>query len=275
MTGVALSRELQVSLTAGVLNLLDIDPGFKSNFTARFSNLTIVQVKDPDKLAGPAGEPRIVEALRAGTITITTDKDMGLDIRTGPAAQNLPVIGRGNTGVGKTWTIDGSDMFIAFRVAKVRATRSPERMASLHLVNGHAEAVLDDFRIVINTGELRACACDARSDEQKAACAAKPVKAQLIKAGSDQSASAEQGGLVVSVNESSPATEFTLPVPRADNQGGLYTKLAVRADLTFIPVTRRPAPAQCVTKLSSKSRVVGQYAGSRSDTLDNPSAPNW
>ena len=73
LNGVTIDKNLQLSASAGLLSLFGIDPRLRDHFTAHFTDLTLVRVKDPSKLSGPAGEPRILEALKAGGITISSD----------------------------------------------------------------------------------------------------------------------------------------------------------------------------------------------------------
>src|SRR4051812_48418383 len=61
----SIDKNLQLELTFGLLNLLGIDPKARDHYTARFTDLSVVRVKDLTRLAGVKGEPRIVEALKA------------------------------------------------------------------------------------------------------------------------------------------------------------------------------------------------------------------
>src|SRR4028118_663436 len=52
VSGLSLNREQNLRLTLGVLSFLNIDPGLRSQMTARFSDITIVRVKEVGKLSG-------------------------------------------------------------------------------------------------------------------------------------------------------------------------------------------------------------------------------
>jgi hypothetical protein len=97
VSALTLNREQNVRLTLGVLSFLNIDPGLRSQMTARFSDITIVRVKEMAKLSGPPGEPRIYEALRAGIVTVTLNNDLGTDIGTFGGVP-VPATGRAQAG---------------------------------------------------------------------------------------------------------------------------------------------------------------------------------
>jgi hypothetical protein len=124
LSQITINSDLQLGLTAGILNLFGLDPSYRNKLSARFGDLSIVRVKDMAKLSGPASEPRIYEAVRAGSVTITTDNDIGLDIDTRAAGRNLPVVGRSDNGRRRSFSMDGKDMFIAFRVASQEEVKS-------------------------------------------------------------------------------------------------------------------------------------------------------
>lgn len=117
LSAITFDSDFQASLTLGLLKFLDLDPSLRTKVTARFTDLTIVRIKDWSRLSGPAEQPRLYEALRAGTISVTSTSDVGLDIENRAISQNLPVFGRGTTGVARTFNIDGKDLIFAIHVA--------------------------------------------------------------------------------------------------------------------------------------------------------------
>lgn len=141
LSGFTFDADFQASLTLGVLKFLDLDPSLRKKVVARFNDLSIIRIKDWSKLTGPTGEPRIYEALKAGTISITTTGSGGLDIESRALSQSTPVIGRGATGITRTFVIDGKDLVFAIHVASYRpiATKpvvvaiSPKRPGSATL----------------------------------------------------------------------------------------------------------------------------------------------
>jgi hypothetical protein len=276
LTGVAINRELQLSVTAGLLKLFGVDPSYRSRVTARFTDLSIVQVKDPAKLAGPVGELRIVEALRAGTITISTESDFELDLQTVPQMQSLPVIGQGESGRRRSWTIDGKDMFIAFRVASLRSVREDELKVPLRRSAAGIEAEFDDYRMVFDTTELDRCVCGAAATADVERCKGeKPVAMRITNLGSSVPAAANGEVPRLFAKDPAPALELALPVPRADGKGGLFTSISIRLKLSLSAQKNSKHSPQCASKLGRTSELLVAYQGRRLEALSRPEAPGW
>lgn len=114
--GVTIDKGLQLSLTVDLFNLLGIEPRLRDRYTAQFTDLTIVRVKDVLRLAWPKGEPRIVDALKAGTVIVSTDGEIGLNGRT-LGWQQREIEATTANGRTRNFAIEGRDLFVAFRVA--------------------------------------------------------------------------------------------------------------------------------------------------------------
>lgn len=161
LSEITIDNNLQASFTAGFLNLLDLDPSYRSKVTARFGNLSIVRVKDMAKLDGPSGAPRIYAALKAATITITVVQDLGLDIEAKLAGSDLNVVAKGTAGRARTFTIDGKDMFLAIQVAAAAEAQSDAKTVQLR---GGQPATLElDGVAVALTWPVGAAACEVRA----------------------------------------------------------------------------------------------------------------
>lgn len=116
LNGVTIDKGLQLSLTAGLFDMLGIEPRYRDHFNARFTDLAIVEVKDISRLAGQPGEPRIVSALKAASVIVTTDSDAGINART-MSWSARPIDGQSTNGRTRSYSIEGRDLFIAYRVA--------------------------------------------------------------------------------------------------------------------------------------------------------------
>lgn len=276
LTGVAINNDLQLSLTAGLFTLFGLDPSYKNRVTARFTDVTIVRVKDMAKLSGPPEEPRIYEALKAGTITITTDNSIGLDFDAGARAHRLPVVGRADTGRNKSLTIDGRDMFIAYRVATMKAVRGEAEEVRVRAGDDGADAEVGDYRIVVDTAELEKCMAEAGAAEQAKACEAdKGIGLSVLKADAPAANPAGSPAAIYNLaKDMGQAKLLPLPVPVADGKGGLFTSLLVQPDLDYVEA-KRNGSAKGGMSLSAKSRVTATLRGTRLDTLRNPQAVGW
>lgn len=246
LSGIAISRDLELSLTAGLLDLLGIDPALRKHFQARFSELSIVRVKDVSRLSGPVGEPRIIEAMKAASILITSEQDFGLDLEKRSLA--TPFAGTLDSGSKRGFTIEGREMFIAMRVAKSRASRSEptllkfERSGELWAGDAHGLSVI--ARIHRCTPESNS-ACRPKAEWGIYAAGTVPANAPAL----------------------STDLRHTLPMPRSDGHGGLYTS----AELNLLPPCRERRAESC----GSEWRAWLSLVGDRMEDTSKPRAPRW
>ena len=151
LNSLTIDKNLQLALSVGLLDLIGIrfDEWFSqaSIDVAHFTDLSMVRVKDISKLAGPKGEPRIIEALKAGSVTISSDSDFGLNAQS-IGFQKSNVNGSTSNDRARTYSIEAHDMFVAIHVAKPELVASPER--ELHLSKDLRSAQIDDFLILIS-----------------------------------------------------------------------------------------------------------------------------
>lgn len=249
INGMTIDSNLQLSLTAGLFNLIGIDPRFRDRFSARFSDLTIVRVREISKLSGPRGEPRIVEAIKAASVTVSTDGEIGLNARAiGWQLRNVSA----ETTNGRTRgsTMEGRDLFIAMRVATLRLVLSKERRLELTRNDNERFARLDDFRIAVRAGQ-----CGNTST------CAEPPSAGVIKMSShpqDKPASTMPFNVKGEV-------ELTLPVPIADGQGGLFERMLIE----------RPRGCGQSADERCDRYITVRYAGQRLADFKSPSAKGW
>ncbi len=274
LTGVAINRDTQLNLFSGILNLFGIDPSYKSRLSVRLSDVAIVRVKDMAKLSGPTGEPRLYEALRAGTITISIESDVGLDGDPRATGKKLPIIGRADTGHRRSFSIDGRDMFIAYRVATLKSTRSDEEELSLRWRAGGADAEFGRHAIGLDTSQVEACICGAEGDEQAASCQKeRPVMISVTKLERAETA-AKSGPEATQEAALDQPAELKLALPVSDGKGGLYSAVVVSAALDRPRKTQGKAPT-CDITWGRKSRVTARLQGSRLETLPRPQGTSW
>ena len=261
LSGITLSGDLQLRLTLGLAALLNLEPGYSRRISARFSDLTIVRVKDFSKLAGPAGEPRIYEALKAATINITTDRDIGFDVGGALTVKNLPVVARADTGGKKSFTIDGRDLFIAYSVAASVPSQGQAREVEYGAAR-EINVAMRDYRV-----RLQAPAPTAAS----AAGPCPPTTVTLIRRskGGDEASSAithdfstPDGGLL----------NLPLPAPVADGEGGLLTAIVVKAVRANF---ERASPTAAASCSGENLRLSLRLEGERLEKLENAKAPGW
>lgn len=236
LSGITFDNDLQLSFTAGLLKFFDLDPSIRNKVTARLADMSIVRVRDLAALPGPAGQPRLYEAVKVGTVTITTTRDVGLDIQSHALAQGLAVIERGSTGAIRTYTIEGRDIFFAYRLARFLTT-SGERQHLDVLPDRGWHVRLDGADIAFAPEATRTLAntCSAPSGQLTS-----------------------NGVPITDVAAGASDRPKPLPVPISDGRGGLYDALLVRWDAT------RARRSSC------RVRVTLQLTGHRLETLRDP-----
>lgn len=306
LSQVTINSELQLSLTAGLLNFLGLDPSLKNRLTARFGELSLVRVKEMTALAGPSGEPRIYEAIKAGQITITTDNDLGLRIETRVYTQNLPVTGRSENGKRRSFSIDGKDMFIAYRVATLRTVRRESDVVRLKRVGSGWRGTSNGRDFILET-DGGACgpagsfltahgqgvlppdpdtlgAASGASLTGQADTPAASMPAPSTSASGSSSDAREPDRPVVSADAENPssmaeeatltqALSFPLRVPIADGKGGMLDRALVH--VRHAGRGSSSAPASLCSAQDRELEAEVTLTGSRLEEFREPRAPRW
>lgn len=248
-----IDKGLQLSFSLGLLDLLGIDPRYRHRLTARFTDLAIVRVKDVSKLAGPKGEPRVVEALRAASVTVSSDGEVGLNGRSlGWTMRNVE--GQGMSGRTRAYSIEGRDMFIAIRVATPELTSGPEE--ELGVRSGPGSDLVtrtDDFEIRIAGG---ACEPEVQAVCPSPTFSIVKLSTHPTEASATQAPAGEDG-----------TVRLGLPVPVADRKGGLFDAIRLR---WLAPCAVRKAEG-----CARRPRMFARFEGSRLTDVKKPQAKDW
>ena len=247
LNGLTIDKNLQLSLSLGLFNLLGIDPKARDHYVARFTDLAIVRVKDVSRLSGIKGEPRIIAALKAGSVTISSDSEIGLNGQS-IGWQQTSVQGSGTSDRARSYSIEARDMFIAIRVATSEVTRSKEQV--LELRKDGRSARVDDFLIVLGRDK---CAAEAKECLPEAG---------VVKINTQTASLVDTTAMRVNGE-----TKLPLPVPLSDNQGGLYSTLAVR---WIAPCTESRGEG-----CGKEARLAVHYEGVRLRDREKIEARSW
>jgi hypothetical protein len=267
VSGLSLNREQNLRLTLGLLSFLNIDPGLRSQMTARFSDITIVRVKEVAKLSGPPGEPRIYEALRAGTVTVTLNNDLGTDLGTFGGVP-LPATGRAQAGRKRSSSMEGRDLFIAYRVVTPRLVSArpeevPLRLASKDLGTG-------EYRLALGPDAFAACSCAGSSSEETESCL-DAAEVPLVLSRPNGSAAGQS--VTTAKARNGVETNVALPVPVSDGSGGVFTALTVK--LSLHPSKRSGEKGKCGISESGSSKAIITFNGERLEPVKSPRARGW
>lgn len=244
LSSLSIDKNLQLALTLGILNLLGVDPRARDHYTAHFSDLSIVRVKDVDRLPGPKGEPRIIEALKAGSVSVTSDTEIGLS---GEKTGWQSLTGSTSNDRTRSYAIEAHDMFIALHVETPEIARGPDR--EIRLGEDSKSARIDDFLLVLSRAR-----CVAAAPCVPAAGIAK-INSQTV--GQVDAVQLEAGG----------ETKLKLPVPVADGRGGLFDTLAVR----WLPARSRQVEEGC----AKQATILVHYEGTRLTDFSAIRAKGW
>jgi hypothetical protein len=247
LSALTIDKNLQLSLSLGLLQLFGIDPKARDHYTARFTDLSLVRVKDIDKLPGLKGEPRIIEALKAGSVIISSDSEIGLNGQNS-AWQRNDLQMSGTADRAHTYSIEAHDMFIAIHVATPELTQSKDQQ--LRISDDGRTARIDDFLLII--------------DRSKCAAAPQPCKPELGVAKINSEMAANVARMPIG---QSYAARLPLPVPVSDGQGGLYSSLAVQ----LIPRCADERIAGC----GKEPRLMVHYEGTRLADLSHVEGKGW
>jgi hypothetical protein len=251
LNGMSIDHNLQLNLSAGLFELIGIDPRLRDHYTARFTDLSIVRVKDVSQLAGAPGEPRIIEALKAGSVTVSSEGEMGLSART-TGFEMKDVQGNVASGRSRTKMIEGRDLFIAIRVATLELIASKERTSELEAtLSDDRIADIDDYRVYIRSG------CIPLTSTAAPACAA--ASAAIVKLSTHPSAVPS----TFQPFDETGSVDLKLPVPTTDGKGGLYDRIIVRF------------ASRCKSAVEKCRDIGAHYAGQRLKTSEHPKAKEW
>ena len=247
VNSLTIDKTLQLSLSLGLFDLIGIDPKLRDHYVARFSDLSIVRVKDLSKLEGMKGEPRLVEALKAGSITISSDNGFGLTARTIGFEQN-DAVGSTSNDKARAYSIEARDMIIAIRVATSELIWSKEQ--ELRLSDDLRTAQIDDFLLLVSQDKCTTMPPPCRP-------AVGIAKRNTY--GTVQAATSDLG------------MDFTarlpLPIPIADQQGGLFDSLYLR--------WVSPCSDEKTGGCRSRPRLFARYEGSRLTDLKMTKVRGW
>lgn len=253
LNGVTIDKGFQLALTLGLFNLLGIEPRLRDRYTARFTDLTIVRVKDVSRLAGPKGEPRIIEALKAASVIVSSDGEMGLNGST-IAWQQREIEGTTANGRTRNYAIEGSDLFVAIRVATPKLVTGKQRELDIVRTGGNDPvARIDDYLIVMSGSS---CVLPDELQCSPASFGVSKLNSYPVAAPAEQVTASIEG-----------ETRIPLPVPVADSEGGLFDAVMVR----WIA----PCGVRKVEFCKKQPRLLARFTGTRLEDFRSPNAKNW
>lgn len=268
VSALAIGRSMQLSLTLGLLRFLGVDPSLRDQVSVRFTDLSIVRVKDISRLEGPTGEPRMVEALRAGSITVSTDSSFSLNADGRGILDEIGAVGRGSGGRTRTFALEARDMFVAVRVVTRRVARSGEKEVKLGR-DSAAAADVEGYRIAVDASEIDQCVAAAADATALETCSrGRPLIISIARARAGDASDLPAQNLTHRLADGAGGLRVPLPVPIADGRGGLLTHASIQTRLSI--EQRTSATSHRRFSLGQASSIVVALEGWRLEPLGDP-----
>lgn len=111
----------QAGIQLGLAKFLGLSGDAADSTSVELSNLQVVRVRSLESTELSSGEAILYEGLKAGSIKVNYKANAAGEIEAAVEAQGLPITGRTAGGDTKTLTLDGSDLFIAYKVVRLDA----------------------------------------------------------------------------------------------------------------------------------------------------------
>jgi hypothetical protein len=128
-SSLTLSRAARRGLEIRMAEYIGLQPGSSAKLSASVSEISVSSVKDSAKLGYQPGDAFLSDAMKASKITITTESQAEAELVAGLQARGLRVASQGTAEGQETLTVEGVDLFFAYRV--VRLERNEAGGASL------------------------------------------------------------------------------------------------------------------------------------------------
>jgi hypothetical protein len=153
-------RSLSAGVEAAIARYLKLTGSGSERVKISLTSLTIERVKSLANVELGSGQGLLYEGLRAGRITLTYKSTMEASVRAAASEQNLPITASVGGNAENTLVLDGSGLFIGYRV--VRLVPEGVDREKEELEDGRVR--LEPYEIELNTGPMIKCYCDTGRD---------------------------------------------------------------------------------------------------------------
>jgi hypothetical protein len=114
-----LSRAARCGLEIRLAEYLGLEPNSQAKLSATLSEISIVSVKHVAELGLQPGDMYLSDAMKASKITVTTSSDADVEVSTSLEQRGLRVSVSGSADGQETLTVEGVDLFFAYRVIRL------------------------------------------------------------------------------------------------------------------------------------------------------------
>ncbi|QHL92056.1 hypothetical protein GVO57_14320 (plasmid) [Sphingomonas changnyeongensis] len=126
-----LNRAARRGLELRFAEYLGLQPGIAAKLSVSVSDISIMSVRDTAALGYQPGEAFLSDAMKASRITITTESKAEAELMAGLSSQGLHVSGKSTIDGHETLTVEGLDLFFAYRVLRLQKDRANRPIGKL------------------------------------------------------------------------------------------------------------------------------------------------
>ena len=137
-SSLTLSRAARRGLEIRMAEYLGLQPQSSAKLSATISEITISSVRDPAKLGYGPGDAYVSDAMKASKIAITTEDASEADLVAGLVSRGLRVSAQGSAHGQESLTVEGVDLFFAYRIIRLEKNKEPGPLLSRVLKRPHA-----------------------------------------------------------------------------------------------------------------------------------------
>jgi hypothetical protein len=164
------AQEVQIAVTG----YLGMDSKFTRSASVELSGLTIERLASLDKVS--VGVPVLYEGLKAARITIKYDAEFDASLKANASVKNLPIVLSSDTDARRSLTLDGSNLYLAYRVVELK-NGSVRRWRRSQFSSRN----LKGYEVRLDTRNIQSCMCSAGDWESAERCAAEvPAIVQVV-----------------------------------------------------------------------------------------------
>lgn len=222
LASMVLTSTLKRDMSFNLGRFLGLTAKKARNLNATYSALSVDRVADITRIEGlkPGGQI-LYEAIKAGKIEIKTDQSTGQTLKAAAEAKGIPIIGSAEAGNTATITLNGSDLYVAYRVMTVTTpTKNVVRSSFSNMASGF-ETEVGDFRV---SRQQAGANCDSGTS---------PIPFQVINTATPD-LSGSFPTKILNVSSGAVPQSFGWPVTQIGNQ-----LQAVSLRISYAPSVRR------------------------------------
>lgn len=120
-SSLTLNRAARRGVEVQLANYLGLQPESSARLTATISEVSIASVRDVGALGYQPGDAFLSDGMRASKIAISTESEAEAQLVAGLQARGLRVTGQGSGGGREVLTVEGVDLFFAYRVVRLKS----------------------------------------------------------------------------------------------------------------------------------------------------------